>query len=55
MDIMWTHFGGGDPVALLEKYKDRWKLMHIKDLRKGTKKDLTGLTPDENDVPIGNR
>ena len=53
MDIMWTHFGGGDPVALLKKYKDRWKLMHLKDLRKGTPKDRTGLTPDENDVPIG--
>lgn len=53
MDIMWTHFGGGDPVALLEKYGDRWKLMHLKDLKKGTPKDRTGLTPDENDVPLG--
>lgn len=53
MDIMWTHFGGGDPVALLRKYKDRWKLMHVKDLRKGTPKDRTGHTPDENDVPVG--
>jgi sugar phosphate isomerase/epimerase len=24
MDIMWVHFGGGDPVALLKKYGDRW-------------------------------
>ena len=53
MDIMWTYFGVGDPVALLEKYGDRWKLMHLKDLRKGTPKDRTGLTPDENDVPLG--
>lgn len=53
MDVMWTHFGGGDPVALLKKYGDRWKLMHLKDLRKGTQKDRTGLTPDENDVPLG--
>ena len=53
MDILWTHFGGGDPVALLNKYGDRWKLMHLKDLRKGTKKDRTGGTPDENDVPLG--
>ena len=53
MDVMWTHFGGGDPVALLNKYGDRWKLMHLKDLRKGTPKDLTGSTPDENDVPLG--
>ncbi len=27
--------------------------MHVKDLRKGTKKDLTGLTSPENDVPLG--
>lgn len=53
MDIMWTYFGGGDPVALLKKYGDRWKLMHVKDLKKGTKKDLTGLTSPENDVPLG--
>ena len=53
MDIMWIHFGGGDPEALLKKYGSRWKLMHIKDLKKGTKKDLTGLTAPENDVPVG--
>jgi sugar phosphate isomerase/epimerase len=53
MDIMWIWFGGGDPVALLKKYGDRWKLMHLKDLRKGAPKDLTGLTGPENDVPLG--
>ncbi len=53
MDILWIYFGGGDPVALLKKYKNRWKLMHLKDLKKGTPKDLTGLTSPENDVAIG--
>jgi len=53
MDIMWIYFGGGDPEALLKKYGSRWKLMHIKDLKKGTKKDLTGLTSPENDVIVG--
>ena len=53
MDIMWTYFGGGDPAALLKKYDKRWKLMHLKDLRKGTKKDLTGGTSQENDVTLG--
>jgi len=53
MDIMWIQFGGGDPVALLKKYGRRWKLMHLKDLRKGTPKNLTGLTGPENDVPLG--
>lgn len=53
MDILWVHFGGGDPVGLLKKYGDRWKLMHLKDLKKGTPKDLTGGTSVENDVPLG--
>ncbi|HEY6437350.1 MAG TPA: hypothetical protein VIY47_12230 [Ignavibacteriaceae bacterium] len=53
MDIMRIHFGGGDPEALLKKYGSRWKLMHIKDLKKGTKKDFTGLTSPENDVTVG--
>ena len=53
MDIFWIQFGGGDPAALLKKYGDRWKLMHVKDMRKGTKKDLTGLTSVENDVALG--
>jgi sugar phosphate isomerase/epimerase len=53
MDVLWTQFGGGDPVALLKKYGNRWKLMHLKDLRKGVKKDLTGGTSQENDVALG--
>ena len=53
MDILWTQFGGGDPVALLKKYGDRFKLMHLKDLKKGVKGDLTGGTPAENDVALG--
>lgn len=53
MDILWIQFGGGDPVALLKKYVNRWKLMHLKDLRKGTKKDLSGGTSPENDVALG--
>ncbi|PWT94894.1 MAG: sugar phosphate isomerase, partial [Bacteroidetes bacterium] len=53
MDIFWTHFGGGDPVSLLKKYGGRWKLMHLKDMRKGTPRDLTGLSSPENDVVLG--
>jgi sugar phosphate isomerase/epimerase len=53
MDIFWVQFGGGDPVALLKKYGDRWKLMHLKDMRKGIKKDLSGGTSHENDVAFG--
>ena len=53
MDVMWTHFGGADPLVLLKKYGDRWVSLHLKDLRKGAPKDMTGLTGPENDVVLG--
>lgn len=34
MDLFWTTAGGADPVTLLEKYKNRYPLMHIKDMKK---------------------
>ena len=34
MDLFWTTAGGADPVALLEKHKNRYHLMHIKDMKK---------------------
>jgi len=53
MDIFWVQFGGGDPVALLKKYGKRWKLLHLKDMKKGIAKDLTGGTNVEYNVPLG--
>jgi sugar phosphate isomerase/epimerase len=34
MDLYWTTAGGADPIALLDKYKNRYPLMHIKDMIK---------------------
>lgn len=53
MDILWTVFPGADPAALLRKYPDRFVLLHLKDLKKGVKGNLSGGTPVENDVAIG--
>lgn len=55
MDVLWTiHGGGADaPQQLLEKYGNRWKLMHVKDLKKGIVGDGSGGTPAENDVVLG--
>jgi sugar phosphate isomerase/epimerase len=53
MDVLWVVHGGGNPVELLKKYGNRWKLMHVKDLKKGVVGDFTGNTPAENDVPVG--
>jgi sugar phosphate isomerase/epimerase len=53
MDMLWAFHGGADPAALLLKYPTRWKLMHLKDIRKGIANDLTGGTDIKNDVALG--
>jgi sugar phosphate isomerase/epimerase len=54
MDIFWVFHPGQDPAKWLEKYPTRWKLMHVKDMRQGTKTGLfTGGTDVKNDVAVG--
>ncbi|WP_410492709.1 sugar phosphate isomerase/epimerase family protein [Cyclobacterium sp. SYSU L10401] len=53
IDILWTFFPGADPAALINKYPDRFKLMHLKDLKKGVEGNMSGGTPKENDVVLG--
>ena len=54
MDVFWIVFPGQDPIKLLEKYKGRWELMHLKDMKKGLQTgELTGKTDVTNDVTLG--
>ena len=53
MDIFWIVHPGQDPVKLLQKYGHRFELMHVKDMKKGVKGDLTGHTDVANDVTLG--
>ncbi len=55
MDVLWTLHGGGatSPEKLLKKYGSRWKLMHVKDLKKGIIGDKSGHAPAEHDVVLG--
>ena len=53
LDVFWAAQGGADPAALLEKYGPRFKLMHVKDLRKGAAINQTGAAPDSDSVPVG--
>jgi len=53
LDVFWAQQGGADPAKLLQKHGSRFKLMHVKDLRKGAAKNSTGGAPDEDSVPCG--
>lgn len=55
MDVFWISRPGMDPVAWLKKYPTRWRLLHLKDMRKGTPTNVnTGsANPDSAEVPLG--
>lgn len=53
MDVYWIQFGGGNPTHLLNKYPNRWKSLHLKDMQKGTLKDHTGLSDHSTNVVLG--
>lgn len=53
LDVLWAVHPGADPIELLNKYGSRFKLMHVKDLKKGVQGNFSGSTPVENDVALG--
>ena len=54
MDILWAFFPGQDPAKLLLKYPNRWKLIHLKDLKKGVETGSRARKTDvRNDVVLG--
>ena len=53
MDTFWVAWPGQDCVRLLNKYPRRFRLLHLKDLKKGAQGNLTGAAPDEDSVAIG--
>jgi sugar phosphate isomerase/epimerase len=53
MDILWVHIADVNPAELLKKYPDRFRLMHVKDLKKGTPHTNSGRTDPSNDVTVG--
>ncbi len=54
MDVFWVVHPGKNPAELLEKYPNRWLLMHLKDIRKGARTGIyTGRAPLTDDVVLG--
>lgn len=53
LDIVWAHMPGYDPAKLIKKYPNRFKLMHVKDVRKGVKGDTSGKLNTDDNVALG--
>jgi sugar phosphate isomerase/epimerase len=53
LDIVWAYLPGYNPAELIKKYPSRFRLMHVKDVRKGVKGDATGKIDTESNVALG--
>jgi sugar phosphate isomerase/epimerase len=55
LDTFWAAHPGADPAALLRRWPGRWKLMHLKDMKRGVATGVhTGTAnPDSTEVPVG--
>ena len=55
MDVFWITRPGQDPVAWLRKYPNRWRLLHLKDMKKGTPTNVNdgAANADFTEVPVG--
>lgn len=53
MDTFWVKHPGQDPTTWLNKYPNRWKLMHVKDMKQGTESNFSGGSNVNNDVALG--
>jgi len=53
MDVFWIKQGGADPVALLQKYPNRFTSLHLKDRLKGTENSTNGQADVEANVVLG--
>ena len=53
MDVYWVRHGGADPLELLNKYPDKFKLMHLKDMAPGVAGNDTGHEDVETNVALG--
>jgi sugar phosphate isomerase/epimerase len=53
LDTFWIVWPGQDCVALMKRYPTRFRILHLKDLRKGVKGDLAGQAPVDNSVVLG--
>jgi sugar phosphate isomerase/epimerase len=54
MDVFWMVHAGQDPLKLLERFRGRWVLMHLKGMKDTTATGLlTGHSEITNSVPLG--
>ncbi|MEE9361089.1 MAG: sugar phosphate isomerase/epimerase [Cellulophaga sp.] len=53
LDVFWVKQAGENPLELLRKYPNKFKLLHLKDRKHGTVSNNTGSADQEANVVLG--
>jgi sugar phosphate isomerase/epimerase len=53
LDVYWIKMGGGDPLAMMKKYRGKFPVLHLKDREKGTANTKNGEGDVETNVVLG--
>jgi sugar phosphate isomerase/epimerase len=53
LDVFWVQMGGGDPLAIMKSYPDKFPLLHLKDRAHGTPGSTDGRGDVETNVVLG--
>jgi sugar phosphate isomerase/epimerase len=53
LDVFWVQMGGGDPLAIMKQYPNKFPLLHLKDRAHGTPGSTDGRGDVETNVVLG--
>lgn len=53
LDVFWAVKAGTDPLSLLQRYPDRIRMLHMKDIRTGAARSTDGTADRGDFVPVG--
>lgn len=52
LDVGWAHYAGSDALSVMQKYRDRLVLLHLKDVNKGAPRSHCFTAIGEGDLPL---
>lgn len=52
LDVGWARFAGADPIRIMERYRDRIVLLHLKDIRDGEPRNSCFTAVGKGDLPL---
>lgn len=52
LGVGWAHYAGSDALSVMQKYRDRLVLLHLKDVKKAAPRSHCFTAIGEGDIPL---